>query len=262
MMRGKNKLYQSQACAARLTASDQAWWSKDRVLIVLVILLSALDAVTLYTVFDSVLYQSAVASVVLMAGVAVALNFIPLVMARVFHQIRYRMGGSRPWMLAALLITFAALFSASFFLRWTTRDLSFSGAESSLVDLTGQAAGISGTDSDSDGAVAITILLGVLPAITSVINFFLAFLTDDPVRRQIDQLEKANSELKTHLGVLFAAREELDQDWMTRLRELDEGRCKTACACAEATGEYIEALARFELGQKLGDPDSISRLTE
>lgn len=131
-----------------------------------------------------------------------------------------------------------------------------------MVDSTGQAAGITSTDSDSQEAVAITVLLGILPGITSVINFFLGYLNDDPVRRRIDRLQIQVSQMEEHLYFLMAAREELDEDWNKRLNELDEARFQSASNVVTLTGEQIKAVARLELAKKLADPDSISALTE
>lgn len=261
MKRGK-KLHRLPAFTAKTTKADQAWWMQDQILILLVVGLSMLDAVTLYTVFDRVMYQSQLISVILTLGVATALNFIPLVAARFTHLYRYRLNGIRLWMLLVLLTAFLALFTASFYLRWETRALSFSGMESTMVDSTGQAAGITSTDSDSQEAVAITVLLGILPGITSVINFFLGYLNDDPVRRRIDRLQIQVSQMEEHLYFLMAAREELDEDWNKRLNELDEARFQSASNVVTLTGEQIKAVARLELAKKLADPDSISALTE
>lgn len=261
-MKQNHELYTLPRFALRRGKADQAFWTKDAVIVLLVLGLSLLDAVTLYTVFDRVMYQSQAISVILTLGCAISLNFIPLVAARFIHYYRYRINGVRLWMLIAIGCVFLVLFSATFYLRWQTRELSFSGAETTMVDTTGQAEGIDSTDSDSNEAVAITLLLGILPGVTSAINLALGYFNDDPVKRKLEKLKVEQAKLKEQQDVMQAARSELDQEWLERLTELDRERCQAACACVQASTEQIKALARLELAKKLGDPDSISALTE
>ena len=133
-MKKKNELYTLPKFAQRRGKADQAFWTKDIVIVLLVLGLSLLDAVTLYTVFDRVMYQAQAISIILTLGCAISLNFIPLVVARFIHYYRYRINGVRLWMLIAMGCVFLVLFSATFYLRWQTRELSFSGAETTMVD--------------------------------------------------------------------------------------------------------------------------------
>ena len=95
MKNKKYELYNLPQFAQRRSRADQAFWSKDVVIALLVLGLSLLDAVTLYTVFDRVMYQSQIVSVILTLGCAISLNFIPLVAARFIHYYRYRINGVR-----------------------------------------------------------------------------------------------------------------------------------------------------------------------
>lgn len=59
-----------------------------------------------------------------------------------------------------------------------------------------------------------------------------------------------------------AARSELEQEWLERLTELDQERCQAACSSIQESTAHIKTTARLELAKRLGDPDSISALTE
>lgn len=263
MMKRKTfNLYDLPEYTERVSRGDQAFWTKDAVLILLVLGLSLLDAVTLYTVFDQVMYQSQVISIILTLGCAISLNFIPLIAARFIHYYRYGMNGVRLWMLIAIACVFLALFAGTFNLRWKTRELSFSGMESSMVDFTGQASGLESTDVESKEAVAITILLGIMPAITSAINLALGYFNDDPIKKKLDKMKYELDKLKNHRDIMHAARIELEQDWQTQLDALDLERRQCICSSIRETTDQIKALARHELAKKLRDPDSISALTE
>lgn len=263
MKRKTFNLYDLSEYTERVSHGDRAWWMKDLVLIFLVLGLSLLDAVTLYTVFDQVMYQSQVISIILTLGCAISLNFIPLIAARFIHYYRYGgMNGVRLWTILSMGVVFLALFAATFYLRWETRELSFSGMESSMVDFTGQASGLESTDAESKEAVAITLLLSLLPATTSSINLALGYFNDDPVKKKLDNLKYELNKLKNHRDIMHAARIELEQDWQTQLDALDLERRQCICSSIRETTDQIKALARHELAKKLRDPDSISALTE
>lgn len=262
MKRKTFNLYDLPEYTERISRGDQAFWTKDAVLIFLVLGLSLLDAVTLYNVFDHIMYQSQVVSIILTLGCAISLNFIPLIAARFIHYYRYRMNGVHLWTILSMGVVFLALFAATFYLRWETREFSFSGMESSMVDFTGQASGLESTDAESKEAVAITILLGIMPAITSAINLALGYFNDDPIKKKLDKMKYELDKLKNHRDIMHAARVELEQNWQTQLDALDLERRQCICSSVRETTEQIKALARHELAKKLRDPDSISALTE
>ena len=257
-----HNLYVQDHYVDKANKADQTWWTKDAVLASLVIGLSALDAVTLYTVIDTVMYNSQMVSIILTCGAALCLNFLPLIIGRYIHFIRYHINGAKIWMAVAMCVAFLILFTASFYLRWETRDLSFSGMESTMVDTTGQADGIEATDSNSKEAVALTILLGILPGITSAINLALGYFSDDPVKRKLSVMKRELEKLYMQRDVMLAARSELNQDWCARLNELDMERLAAAETTVNEVAEQVQALARHELAKKLGDPDSVALLTE
>lgn len=261
-MKDEYNLYDQDHYVEKPNKADQTWWTKDAVLAFLVIGLSALDAVTLYTVIDTVMYNSQAVSIILTCGAALCLNFLPLIIGRYIHYIRYHINGAKEWMAIAMCVVFLVLFTASFYLRWETRELSFSGMESTMVDTTGQADGIESTDSNSREAVALTILLGILPGITSAINLALGYFSDDPVKRKLSVMKRDLERLYIHRDIMLAARSELDQDWNGRLRELDKERLEVAETTVSDVAEQVRALARHERAKKLGDPDSVALLTE
>lgn len=261
-MSKKHDLYDLPAYVSRGNKADQSFWAKDAVIALLIIGLSSLDAITLYTVFDRVMYQSQAISIILTLGCAITLNFLPLIAARFIHYYRYQMNGVHIWTLIAIGFVFLILFCSTFYLRWETREISFSGVEASMVDVTGQASSLESTDSESNEAIAITILLGILPGITSAINLALVFFNDDPVKRKLEKLKFETARLRNQQTIMNAARQELDQNWLERLSALDEDHFQTVCEEIRQTTAAIKVRARFMLAEKLMDPDSISILTE
>ncbi|HWP80255.1 MAG TPA: hypothetical protein VN446_06390 [Candidatus Acidoferrum sp.] len=258
----KVKLYARPKDVAALSTADQNWWLTDGAIALLVILLSSLDAVTLFSVFDAVCYNSQAIGIVLTIGCAITLNFLPLVEGRLYQCYRYKLNGVKRWMLIALALVFVILFAATFGLRWTTRALTFTGAESTMSDATGQSAAVSSTDEDSDEAVAMTVLLGIMPCVTSIINLALGYLTDDPVKRKLRKLTVVKAKLEQRLALLKGAEHELDRDWEAILRSNDDADLMAVLTLNDAVTEHKKGLARYLLAQKLKEPDDISLCLE
>lgn len=258
----KVKLYARPKDVAVLSKADQNWWLTDGAIALLVILLSSLDAVTLFSVFDAVCYNSEIIGIVLTVGCAITLNFLPLVEGRLYQCYRYQLNGVKRWMLMAVALVFVILFAATFGLRWTTRDLTFSGAESTISDTTGRSDAISSTDENSEEAIAMTVLLGIMPCVTSIINLALGYLTDDPIKRKIRKLTVIKSKLEQRLAILRGAEHELDQDWDAILQEYDDAQLMAALAQNDAVTQNKKGLARFLMAQKLKGPDDISLCLE
>ncbi len=258
----KLKLYARPRDVAVLSTADQNWWLTDGAIAALVLLLSSLDAVTLFSVFDAVCYNSQAIGIVLTIGCAITLNFLPLVEGRLYQCYRYKLNGAKRWMLIVIAVVFVILFASTFGLRWTTRNLAFSGAEGTMADTTGQSAAVTSTDANSGEAVAMTILLGIMPCVTSIINLALGYLTDDPVKRKIRKLTVGKAKLEQRLAILKAAEHELDQDWDAILRSDDEADLMAVLNANDAVAENKKGLARYLLAQKLKGPDDISLCLE
>jgi hypothetical protein len=254
----KVKLYARPKDVAALSTADQNWWLTDGAIALLVTSLSSLDAVTLFSVFDAVCYNSQAIGIVLTIGCAITLNFLPLVEGRLYQCYRYQLNGVKRWMLIAIALVFIILFAATFGLRWTTRGLAFTGAESTMSDATGKAEAISSTAEDSDEAVAMTVLLGIMPCVTSIINLALGYLTDDPVKRKIRKLTVGKAKLEQRLAILKGAEHELDQDWDAILQSYDNAELMAVLAQNDAVTSNKKGLARYLLAQKLKRPDDIS----
>ena len=247
----------------QVQACDQPWWQKRLTIIFLVIGLSCLDAVTLYTVIDTVMVENQYISKFMVGGISLALNFIPLIAGHLIQKKYYGLSRIPIWMLAALAVTFLLLFATTFYLRWETRELNFSGAESLIVD----SAAINtfnspSVDQNSAVATALTFLLGILPLITSIINLYLGFISDDPILRKINKLRLRRIELSETLSDLEAARCEMERDRTGQLMALEADRFMCAKAEIMSRCANMKSYARLRLAEKLGQPDQISKLIE
>lgn len=245
-------LYKAPSFTKRRFNIAGNWWSKEPVLIVLIISFTLLDASTLYEIFQQVCTQSPLTSLILTFGAALALNFLPLLLVRLYKE------HSPVWMLAVILGVFCLLFSTLFYLRWQTAAEVFAAGSGGMSTMNTE---VSASQNENDGQTAVSLLLGILPLITSVINATLSYF-QNTARNELKQLEVQRSKAKQHLDVVKAAISELDADWETRLKDYDKEQYSQAVNSIKASTEMIKTYARLELAKKLKTPEAISTLLE
>lgn len=243
-------LYKAPSFTKRRFNIAGNWWSKEPVLIVLIISFTLLDASTLYEIFQEVCCQSPFVSLILTFGAALALNFLPLLLVRLYKE------HSPVWMIIVILVIFCLLFSALFYLRWQTAADVFAAGSGGMSTMSTEVSA-----SQNDSQPAVSLLLGILPLITSVINATLSYF-QDPTKNELKQLEVQRSKAKQHLDVVKAAICELDADWETRLKDYDKEQYSQAVNSIKATTAMIKTYARVELAKKLKTPEAISTLLE
>lgn len=249
----------------KLQKAELNWWQHPWVIICITLLLSAMDAATLFSLFDAVMTENAFVGRLLTAGFALTLNFIPLIAGYLLREKYYERSRVSPLALPALAGIFLLLWGCTVWLRFSCKELSFSGGPV----LVNQAAAIVGNSeamssaSTTDAAIqnSLTLLLSISPFVTSVINLFLGFLSYDPVKSRINLLKIRRQDLVEQRQELMAWQAELDIDRIEELRTENERLYKNASDGVAATAEKMKAWARFRLAEALGDPESISYLS-
>lgn len=259
MLLKSKKLYTLPKQAKRMEQADQELWMRSYVIYPLIVFLALMDAATMYQLLFKLTRDAELVLYLLTFGISIALNFIPLVMGRYIHYLRYQMNGVRLWMIVGLGLVFLIFFSATFSLRWEMRDVILSGSSSGAEVSIGVVG--ANTDADDSVAAAYTRLMGIIPLVTSITNLALGYLISDPVKRKAANLRRQRAVLLEQIALMQAAELELDQDWYHSLEELERARLETAEASVRACSEQIRQMARLSLAEKLGDVESISELT-
>lgn len=226
----------------------------------MIFILPLMDAATLYQMFFSLTKTEPWILYLLTFGIAIILDFIPLVMGRYIHYWRYRANGVRPWMIVGLAVAFFLLFGTTSFFRWEMRYEILGNNNSAISVTTGNMPSSKMTDGGK--AAAYTLLMGTVPLVTSVISLALGYLTSDPIKRKLINLKIQKAAVLEQLAQMKAAELELDQNWAASLDTLETLQLKAAEDSVRECSEHIRQLARFALAEKLGDADSISELTD
>ena len=240
--------------------AEDAWWAKPFVIITLTIIFSVMDALVLYTVLDKAMLQSKEMGVIMALGIAVVLNIIPLVVAKFIHQAIYKT--KRLSLLLAILsiCAFLFLFGGTVYLRFAYSDMYGSSSASQLVNTVSNEQDSSKNNSDSsEKGIAVVILLCLEPLVTSIVNFALAYLSDDELRKKIKELELREVELHEATSDLEAALATMNYDIQLEM-ELDEIALQTAKDEIDARCNILKAIARSILAEHLANASATSKL--
>lgn len=247
-----------------LENSDFAWWSTPAFIVFLTISMSVLDALVLFDILDQAMTQSEYMGKVVSFGVALVLNMIPILAAKFAHQAIYGIKKHALIWVVLLITVFMLLFSATVLLRFSYQDKYGTSSEMHIMnEMVETEDAYQQTKGDMKG-LAVVILLSLEPLVTSVVNFFLAFVSDDELRKRINHQKKRVLELNAEERDLraFLAAAEDPEEWKTRNIEQDFER-KEACAKdINDRGDILKALARSILAEMLGDADSVSYVSE
>lgn len=240
-----------------------AWWSSPFVLILLTVALAALDAVVLYSLLDVAMTQAAWMGIAVAFGIALVLNFLPLVIAANIQKALYGLERGALAKAIAGALAFFALFSATVGLRFAYQDMYGAGSQSAVLKNTVESEAWQAAEEEEDNSksMATVALLSVEPLVTSVLGFLLAFFSSDPLLSKIHYLRIRRLELLEAQGDLMAAISNMDGE-REELLELDEQRFQAAQALVHTRCAQLKAEARFLLGEHLGEPSAISWLSQ
>lgn len=161
----QRELYTLSKRIRKINRADQELWMRGVIIYPLIIGLSCMDGVTLYEVFFKMTESAEKEALYLLTvGIAVVLNFIPLVVGRYIHYHRYGMNGVKLWMIVGLVIVFLLLFFATFYLRWETRGMD--GA----ANVFAKGSILPETEANPEAETAFTLVMGIIPLVTSAVN--------------------------------------------------------------------------------------------
>lgn len=229
--------------------------------------MSVLDAMVLYDIMDLATTQSENLGKIICFGIALILNMLPLLIAKFVHQAMYKIKrGAAVWALLST-IAFFTLFAATVFLRFSYQDQYGNRSASPFkneaeVETTEEADTDTDAGSDTKG-LAVVLLLSVEPLVTSIVNFGLAYISDDEVRALLNHLRKRRLELaecESDLNAYLATREPAEER-CKKLALMDDNSKKAAQDRVLARCEILKSRAHLYLAEYLGDSKGASYVT-
>lgn len=245
-----------QAYEKRIQKCGRSWWAHPLVIIFITLIFTSMDGIVLFNLFDTILTQSELMSYIVSIGVALVLNFLPLIMAKLVYQLQGKRQWSGIW-LTLSLIAFALLYSSTVYLR-------FSCAEMYLpqtygvgdVAVTMETA----TEDQRTQAMAVVWLLSIEPLVTSVVNFLLCYFSDNIPEKRYFILRLRKFELAEMIADSKAALHEMTYELDVQLA-MEEAAYEAEQDVLTAWRNSLRAEARFLLAQHLADPSATTALS-
>lgn len=244
--------------------TEYAWWSSPAFIVFLTISMSILDALVLYDVLDRAMTQSENLGKITSYGIALVLNLIPILIAKFVHQALYKIKrGAAVWAIVATM-AFVMLFAGTVKLRFAYQDV-YGKDEMEHIEnqVEVEEVEMEDTENNPQKGLAVVLLFSLEPLVTSIVNFCLAFLSDDELREKINYLRRrrcelveAESDLKAFIATMEPA--ELRRKQMLLL---DAERKRAGEDEIRARCRLLKAQARVYLAEYLKDPEGASYVT-
>lgn len=243
----------------RELAPDE-WWQAAPVRTTLLLVFAGADFANFYLILEAVLGENPAFLLYFTAVLSLLFTFVPVLCAKLLRA-RHPDSKSMARPLFFLLpAVFLLLVGIVLWFRYTAQGLAFSTG--SLVQSYSGKVSSSQQDPAAASSLPLTFLLGLFPVGTAAASFVLAFLGNDPLRREKARLKQRRLWLFEQAADLESFLAEYgDGRYGLRLLWEDEGRYSAALNEVEARRQRLRSIYRFALAETLGDPAAVSLLT-
>lgn len=253
----------------KLQKTEFTWWSSPAFIIFLTVAMSTLDGLVLYDILDQAMTQSEMLGVITSFGIALVLNILPLLIAKFMHRAIYKIKKGAAVLTAVTTLAFILIFAATVWLRFAYQDQYGETASNEIKnEVVIENDEITDSEADAGGETnpkgfAVVLLLSVEPLVTSLVNFGLAYISDDEVRERINRLRKRRLELAECEGDLRAYLATVETSELRRDRLLMSDHKQKLAAKEEIHARccVLKAIARTLLAEYLHDPEGASYVT-
>lgn len=239
---------------------EDAWWAAPIVIVLLTVAFSVMDALVLYSVLDKAMMQSEMMGIIMALGIAAVLNIIPLLVAKFIHQAIYRTKRFALTLAILSVVAFVILFGGTVYLRYAYSDMYGGSSSTQLVNAVENEEENSSNTTDTSKGLAVVLLLCLEPLVTSLVNFGLAYVSDDEIRKKIEELEIREIELKEGASDLEAALATMENNVQQDI-DLDEQAMLAAKDEVAARCDILRAMARNLLAEHLANASATTKLS-
>lgn len=227
--------------------------SNPYITMIIVLLASFCDFITIKSVMEYYLTESVMIQVVITATIAFILNYLPSLLGT---TLRDKNTPNRKLLLIVLLVAFSILFVLSFLLRWNSRQLMFE--DTANLNLIAEGATSSNIEIGA-GENTLTIIMGCSTLFTSLLSFVFSFtaITPDEKKRQLMELRLA--ELESSRDVYQAHIDELERVIEENANEQrEDGAYRAALENVEDFRVLFKEEVRMTLTEYLQNASAVS----
>lgn len=232
---------------------------------ILLLLCIAADAFTIFNVFDLMIEERVLLTLVITGAVAAVMNIDPMLIAAALRnkEMDQRM---KAFLLALLVAVFALFFGSTFCLRMTTMDVTFqSKADLSISIVTEDAQNLSTETEEEEqptaAQIVVAMVMGLEPIGTSAICFYLSY-EEAPGRKKQYQNALYAIALRGEIDRYEVMVHELEEDMNFDLEAYDEEHYRHMIDTISAYGEEMKVHSRKRLSMKEATPEGVGFLME
>lgn len=224
--------------------------------IIVVILASCCDFVTVFSVSEYYLAENVVINIAITSAVAFILNFLPALLG---STIADNEAANRKILIVILSVAFVLLFTLTFLLRWTSRDVMFD--DTSNLNLFGEAVTSSGEISSAENV--LTILIGCSTLFTSILSFVFSVTAISKEQSMKNLKEIRMAELEEERDIYIVHISELENVLAENSEEQREQKAyEDAKQRIEEYRNYFKEIVRVALAEYLHDPEAVGTILQ
>jgi len=235
-------------------------WNNTWVLGIIIGFCALADYASFSSLFSAILYDNAFLRGICILGMVVIMEFSP---AYVGFNLKKKACGYNVEALAIIvpLLAFILGCAINIILRLATHSLVFPDFSDTATSVIGSSASESGNSSNS---IVYAWFFGILPIATSLIAFGASYSMSNPLKQELQKLEKEHIELTDRIDQIDAILEEYspDEEYLNRLLSEDESKYNAALSMVQNQKHEFFNYARQRISEHLGTPSATSYVVE
>lgn len=237
---------------------DSAWEHPAAALAVMC-LCATLDFVMFKQLFGSFLHENPLIQYFSIIGCIVGMDLAPIYLGILLRKRDQGYNVSK-LLMALLLAAFGVALLANVLLRIHMRDLALP-PETSATEFS---FGAVVEETSNPGALPYAIFAGALPIVTSLVSFGISYMTSNPLKERLCNLQKEQTAREDAIGQLEALLMEYeeDPDFTVRLVQEDDEQYESALNATRNIGVMYCNYVRERIKEHLGDPSAVNELSK
>lgn len=227
---------------------------------IVMILCAVLDFTLFYQLLSKALYDDPMTMYMTTVGLLIGFDFAPCYLGMKLREANqgYKINKI---LLVALAGSFVLAFAVNFYLRIVMRDLALPDL-STTTSLLGTTQTVSSSNSL---APAFALFAAILPAVTSLCSFGISYAISNPLRKELETLEKETGMLEDDIiqTKSILKEYETDADYYERIQADDDDRYKECVAKTCEKAMFYADYVRERIKEFLkNDPSGINELSK
>lgn len=261
MNKNGSLVFSTKEAVNRTHYSPRSVFEHPLIAYLVMIVCAVLDFTLFYQLLSKALYDDPTTKYMTTIGLLIGFDFAPCYLGMQFRKASqgYRVN---KLLMGALAASFILAFAVNFWLRLVMKDVALPDLSTNTKSLLGT---VSTEETSNPLALSFAVFAAVLPAVTSLCSFGISFSTSDPLRKDIEVIDKELEMLEadlTQTGSVLAEYE-ADSEYYDRICRDDEARYRECMAFTCEKAMYYADYVRERIKEHLKeDPSGINELSK